>query len=370
MAQCPVCSTELKDDFGLIDCPGCGASLFMEFDGQVLRRDERGGEAPPPIGEPPHYDQPEIEPEIDDKTYVTGSSGTEAIPFRPAPAMVMPEPSAVSPVLDDLGTYANSSASGSRDGAYHYDLLISGIDSSDVRNSVREVLNDALFLWDVDPLIRSINNGELKLAQVTAIKAALIVQRMSELPVKIKWAQHALVLALMFCLPAFSQEATEVAVKTGDSKEKVMYSKQESKVNTLGARVKEANESFAKIVELKSKTKDPQKQQNYAEQLAAIAKERNQWVKEYTALKANLQYRYPNKGQDIDKKFAPRKERTPEELENSEEIDELLTAIKKRVDKKYAPLMPKEDDAAAEQAVIAAPTKPPPGEKKKLRLIK
>ncbi|MCB0366067.1 MAG: hypothetical protein H6624_17935 [Bdellovibrionaceae bacterium] len=32
---CPVCQSQIADDFGLINCPSCGASLFIEMDGQV-----------------------------------------------------------------------------------------------------------------------------------------------------------------------------------------------------------------------------------------------------------------------------------------------------------------------------------------------
>ncbi|MCB0384319.1 MAG: hypothetical protein KDD43_02925 [Bdellovibrionales bacterium] len=32
---CPVCQSQITDDFGLINCPSCGASLFIEMDGQV-----------------------------------------------------------------------------------------------------------------------------------------------------------------------------------------------------------------------------------------------------------------------------------------------------------------------------------------------
>lgn len=228
MAQCPACGNLLNDDFGLVDCPSCGAGLFIEFDGQVLKREEgslqatpvppdptelkvtavaEAGEEPPDIGsfsdesEPERSfsvngaadDEPPPPPTADDER--TAMSNPE-IAFDhtvvAAPPMVLAEPAKVPGGMEDLSDFANSDASAGREGAYHYDLYITGIDSSDVRNSVKEVLGDQLFLWDVEPLLRSIVNGEMKIPQVTAIKAALVVQRMSELPVKVKWVQHAL----------------------------------------------------------------------------------------------------------------------------------------------------------------------------------
>lgn len=226
MAQCPACGIPLNDDFGLVECSRCGAGLFIEFDGQVLRREGtspnpaavgQADEETPDIGslslgpeqsfgspaeEPPPPPVPGDEIDESDRTELSGPGGgdrtvvtgsvAEDLPLRPAPPMLLAEPAADSEAMAEISSFANSNAAAGRDGSYHYDLFISGIDSSDVRNSIKEVLNDQLFLWDVETLIRSIVNGELRISQVTAIKAAIVVQRMSELPVKVKWVQHAL----------------------------------------------------------------------------------------------------------------------------------------------------------------------------------
>lgn len=170
------------------------------------------------------------------------------------------------------------------------------------------------------------------------------------------------VFAALIALSAFAQETKSPG---GDSKEFIEYSKKESRLNTLKSRITEANTNFAVTLEKKQGTRDAVKQRQYADRLAEIAKERNAAVAEYTALRQELTYRYPNKGVDIDKRFVPKKEKTALELENSSEIDELLTAIKKRVDKKYAPLIPREEIAA--DTVIPSRKEEP---KKKIRLVK
>src|SRR6185436_3728723 len=68
--------------------------------------------------------------------------------------------------------------------------------------------------------------------------------------------------------------------KSGDSREYVEYQKKSSKLNTLRSRIDEDNHNFEELVKRKISTRDTQAQQQYAEQMAAIAKERNQWVKE------------------------------------------------------------------------------------------
>ena len=53
MPACPLCNTELgEQDFGLIDCPGCGASLMIDLDGSVESSDGAVTDSPNP-GPPP-----------------------------------------------------------------------------------------------------------------------------------------------------------------------------------------------------------------------------------------------------------------------------------------------------------------------------
>jgi hypothetical protein len=193
LAQCPACGNQLNDDFGLVDCARCGAALFIEFDGSVQRRDEVGGEpanfSPAPDSPPEALADAE---DSDDQSMGTGSQG-ESLPMHPAPPMVMADMQPMSEGMEDLSAFANSNISSGRDGAYNYDLYITGIDTGEVRNAINEILRDQLFLWDAEALLRSIHNGELKLTQITSVKAALMVQRLGELPVRVKWVQHALV---------------------------------------------------------------------------------------------------------------------------------------------------------------------------------
>jgi len=218
MAQCPSCQTSLPDDFGLIDCPNCGLGLFVEFDGNVRRRDEveaQALESPVGLVAPEGFElnlpqdlAPVLEPLSDENSVIENSKGggtaatmaspfdtvdsVNEIPLRAAPPMAIPEAQPMSPGLDDLVEYGNSHASAAGDGVLHYDLMISGIDTADLRKLIQEALTDPLFLWDVEALMKSAHSGELKLMQVPSVKAALVVQRLANLPIKISWVQHAL----------------------------------------------------------------------------------------------------------------------------------------------------------------------------------
>lgn len=209
MAHCPVCNTPLNDDFGLVDCSQCGTGLFIEFDGSVKRREEGQStasspramrvdipeaEIPPPIERSSPSYQRLISEEKPSHSESSDSLSSEAeMDFTQAPEVLIPEADPPAESLSDLADFANSEQSSAREGAYTYQLLISGVDTSDLRNAVKEALTDPLFLWDVEGLLKGLTNGDLQLTELTPVKASLVVQRLGTLPLQISWVQHALV---------------------------------------------------------------------------------------------------------------------------------------------------------------------------------
>lgn len=202
----------MAEDFGLIECPQCGAALFIEFDGTIRRRDEKP-EVEPPVNltlEEAPGEAMTIEPPVGLSSMELSALDPQSLVAAPAPepgqenAEIEQQP--VAPVkvappraatgtgfgLKDLADYGNSQLSSAREGAYSYDISIRGIDSADLRTAIKEALTDPLFLWDSEALIREARQGELKIAKVTAVKAALIVQRLRGLPIDIKWVQNVL----------------------------------------------------------------------------------------------------------------------------------------------------------------------------------
>lgn len=221
MANCPICDRSLPDDFGLIECAQCGAALFLEFDGSVRRRDDVGksdleqkAEAPtvqlggmgmdsrtPEAADLPKMKLPENLPPVDlgniggvEPPTVPAESESEFVQaIAPPVKMAAPEePSASGFGMKDIADFGNSDSSANREGALTYDLSISGIDSADLRMAIKAALTDPLFVWDSESLMRDAKHGELKLSKVTAVKAAIVVQRLRGLPIDIKWVQHGL----------------------------------------------------------------------------------------------------------------------------------------------------------------------------------
>lgn len=99
---------------------------------------------------------------------------------------------AASSDLKDIAQFGNSHLSSTREGSLRYTILVAGIDTSDVREMFREALTDRKLVWDTDEILRSIKNGEVKLANISPAKAFIIVSRLKNLPVQVHWEQYAI----------------------------------------------------------------------------------------------------------------------------------------------------------------------------------
>ena len=91
--------------------------------------------------------------------------------------------------LSDIATYGNSDTSMARDGMYSYDLLIWNVDSRDTKEHLRGALTDARFAWDVEKIMASIQQGAVRISSINAVKSALLVNRIKNLPIGISWEQ-------------------------------------------------------------------------------------------------------------------------------------------------------------------------------------
>lgn len=97
-----------------------------------------------------------------------------------------------SPDLSDVARFGNSDLAGSRDGALRYTLFIEGIDTSDVRAAFREAITDRKFVWDIDSILRQVRNGEVTIQNVAPSKAYILITRLRNLPIKVRWEQYAI----------------------------------------------------------------------------------------------------------------------------------------------------------------------------------
>lgn len=244
MAKCPNCQNEIIDDFGLVTCAKCGAQVMINFDGQASIDTKHDG---PPAGmvqvagddlvadsavkkmlnrqssvvgqlsEQLSVDlghesvaqrapAPESEPPLNQFRPLHEASSPEEIEPNPAPMPKEPdyeEPIYEEPLepeikkevtsdMSDIAKFGNSSMSQAREGSLLFDIYISGIDTADIRSQVREALTDTRFVWDAQAFMARLRNGELRIKDVSAIKSAIIIQRLRSVPVDVRWEQHAI----------------------------------------------------------------------------------------------------------------------------------------------------------------------------------
>lgn len=263
MTQCPKCATALKEDYGMVTCPGCGSFLFIDMEGNA----QMGQAEPPPEPTSSAIEifedvMPVEEPIVEDSPFANLSETTfetspnlnvdpngpaivehnpflfeaaepemaaeEPIPApweSPAEPEPVPEPVAEespaesndfsmdnflglgdtaessptsdqSPLSPDdplgINEFANSELSQAKDGLLMYRITVSGIDSKEIRESIREAIQDLRFAWDASRIMAGISKGVLRLDQLAPVKASIFVSRIKRLPVKIHWEQYAI----------------------------------------------------------------------------------------------------------------------------------------------------------------------------------
>ncbi len=237
-SKCPMCQAKLKDDYGMATCPGCGSIVFVDMDGlaQVsldepkdvtpapvdieiesidIAAIERSGLKSVPLDNPMSADSfPPIEPMAsapEATTAVPEPTAREPQPIVPdssevdmnaflgyapenSPGGAMPVTSSQNDPKDPLGlsAYANSEMSAAKNGPLVVTLIISGIDAKDLRGEIRQALQDSRFGWDTAALMSSIKGGILRIEQVSPVKATIIINRIKNLSVRIRWEQSAI----------------------------------------------------------------------------------------------------------------------------------------------------------------------------------
>jgi hypothetical protein len=219
--SCPKCGTKLKDDYGMVTCPTCGVVLFVDMDGVA----QAAGEEPNPWAAAPTSEQP-MQPEPMTADAGTDSGANEPSPMGLEPIDPVPENRPAPETADGVGeldmggflgydtaptdsskgaasqndpndplgisAYANSELSSAKDGPLVVTVIISGIDTKDLRNEIRQALQDSRFGWDSGAVMASIKSGTLVLPRISPVKASIVINRIKNLAVQIRWEQNAI----------------------------------------------------------------------------------------------------------------------------------------------------------------------------------
>ena len=91
-----------------------------------------------------------------------------------------------------LSAYANSEMSGAKNGPLVVSIIISGIDAKDLRDEIRQAIQDSRFGWDTAAMMSGIKGGTLRIDRVSPVKATILINRIKNLSVRIRWEQSAI----------------------------------------------------------------------------------------------------------------------------------------------------------------------------------
>lgn len=218
MIKCPDCGAVSNEDFGMIICKKCQSIFFVDVEGNIQKQTPSpeplmmDDVTPPP---PPEFSENLIDPNLQydpqaqEDEIVVDESASETVelggPYSSQAQSEQgfldqqnifetPDSSQSQGVnFQDVIDYAHSELSGAHEGNLLYDLIVEGIDLSEVRASVKDVLMDSRFMWEVDEILSQIKFGKLEIKNLNAVKASILVQRFKELPVQVTWSQSSLI---------------------------------------------------------------------------------------------------------------------------------------------------------------------------------
>lgn len=150
------------------------------------------------------------------------------------------------------------------------------------------------------------------------------------------------------------------------SKDQKEFVEKSAKLTTLTNRIADHDKNFQELVHQKALAKTAAQKQEIIEQMNELNSTRNKDIDAFNKVRSELALRYPNRGEQLNRRYETQSKRSVEEMEGVAGLDEMLTRTKKVIEKKFAPFM--EDEKEKEtKAKVATPEEEKP---QKLRLEK
>lgn len=222
MNQCPVCSSEIQDAFGLVECPSCRKILFADFDGTLKVHEDApvqfGMEQDVPVHElneetndadfntnwnliketpPPSLDVLDPVVEVDADVSTSQSSAileevSEASFSEIEESIEVSKESGESlNAIEEINQFANSPASSLKEGNLVYNLTIKNIDTEELKQEIMAVLKENKLGIDTKKLKFALPTLELK--DLNPVKVSVIVSKIKHLPIDMEWAQKSII---------------------------------------------------------------------------------------------------------------------------------------------------------------------------------
>lgn len=150
------------------------------------------------------------------------------------------------------------------------------------------------------------------------------------------------------------------------SKDQREFYEKSGRLTSLTNKIADLEKQFQELVRKKAAAPNSEAKQAIIKEMVELSEQRNKDVETYNRLKADLTYRYPAQGEQLNRRYGTQTKRTVEEMEGAVGLDELLTRTKKVAERKFAPFL-EEEKAKAPKSRATAPEEEKP---KRLRLEK
>ncbi len=174
----------------MVQCPNCDAIFRIELDGRILEADTVEGDAA--------AEEIISDHEVPESFSESELQGSEFGDFEALDAGLSQDYDSRAEYQDEnpnplsVTAYAESPISDAREGPYLYRLQIDGLDTQELLQDFRRVLEgDPKFGLDADLILSQVAQGRLRIDGLNPAKAAILVQRLRVLPVKVSWEQYA-----------------------------------------------------------------------------------------------------------------------------------------------------------------------------------
>jgi hypothetical protein len=121
--------------------------------------------------------------------------------------------------------------------------------------------------------------------------------------------------------------------KTGGNE----YTKLYSQKSNLELEISTHQKNLEGLILRKNSASDAGSRNQTVEEILRVHADLQTSISQYNQILKDLTYRFPEKGNESKRQYAPMKNRTIDQIEKEMGIDASLSAIKEKIDKKYAP---------------------------------
>ncbi len=234
--------------------------------------------------------------------------------------------------FQDVADFGNQELGSLASGVLVYDLKISGIDTIELRENLKECLSDKRLNISVETAMAGIKTGELNLNNLNPVVTSVIVSRLKHLPLAIKWTSQQLIKGtgvltlvwfLIFGFLAFpSAFASE-------------WARHEVNLKGYAIKIVKAQDELAELIHGKNENKDQDEREALIKEINKKYADLKSVFKDYKAEVEHVRFEHPEQGDTSENKYRHLKIKSLKELEKESGIDGQLTRLKRKAENIY-----------------------------------